>query len=330
MKAKNPKRAIRHAAKKRRPMRAPPVPESEHGDYTYDELLLTRLLDRGSKMLVPESSILFAAALSSMTPALRRLSQSRGYSLGRALYALLARRRRYRWHGDSIKDLVEFFEAVGYRGVKYRIIDDDLEIGIGRREGHPLDGSVHHLERGIISGFLSAATGKRVDVYEPECAAGPGGYCTFSTRAGYSPEPYATPAAVSACATATDAEPRIPVEYQMLCAYPITERAYSRHMAAIMSGIGSMLVAGNPAIAKPSARATYAAKVAAGLGLGAPRFMQNPPRIEVLFDGARAKKEFVEISIGFLGGILGDPSRGRTPKSTYSMRGGSYRAVIGL
>ena len=58
--------------------------------------------------------------------------------------------------------------------------------------------------------------------------------------------------------------------------------------------------------------------------------MQNPPRIEVLFDGARAKKEFVEISIGFLGGILGDPSRGRTPKSTYSMRGGSYRAVIGL
>jgi hypothetical protein len=48
--------------------------------------------------------------------------------VGRAVYRLFDERKHYSWYGDSIQDMVGFFEKLGYSYIMYKILTDNIEV----------------------------------------------------------------------------------------------------------------------------------------------------------------------------------------------------------
>jgi predicted hydrocarbon binding protein len=321
------------------PPHAPPFARVDLSGFSYEDLLIKSIVDSEKHELVGEDAIAFAAALSSLTPSFRKISYNHGHSVGRALYAILSRRKRYAWHIEGVADLAAFFEKAGYKYVTYNLFPDSIELRINMKRSAPINCRIHCFEAGIIGGFLSAAAGHLIAVSETSCAYDNGRYCRFSTS-GFADEYTNTHAEMEGIARFTagrgpEAALRICSEYQMLAMQPFMGAEYSHVLSQLIAHIGRL--AGSE-LARPNAgpdannlALDEIVRTAHRLGLGSAKRLRNKGdngALALSFTGIRAKKGFVEISIRFLKGMLGAATkRGWDAKVDY-LEGGAYRAVV--
>jgi mRNA-degrading endonuclease RelE of RelBE toxin-antitoxin system len=74
--------------------------------------------------------------------------------------------------------------------------------------------------------------------------------------------------------------------------------------------------------------AKRAAQILERFGLGRLGYTAKPQKVEILLDGAKAKKEFVDISISFLNGMIGGILRLAEAAGCLRGRKGSYRITM--
>lgn len=302
-------------------------------DATYEDALLISMIDGKDHERVSEDALMLCSVVSSMTPALRKLTYNYGIAAGRALYAIMARRGRYSWQGDSIPDLISFLEKAGYRHVYYKILPSSIEVRIVKSSRAEMGSNIHQFEAGLISGFLSAGNGNYVRVREVSCCNNGGEYCSFMTGQGPEEGEQHKVAELNrfisyASSAPQERERNMLVEYQMISSTPLMNREYSDSIRIMLSYAGAAI-----SEAYTSGKVTKAAMerlttITHMLGLGIVDYKLKPLKVEVMFNDARAKKEFVDISISFLNGMIGGYFSGALKPRLSSGRGGSYKITM--
>ena len=121
----------------------------------------------------PTSGTFLPYVLYSSTSQLRRMAYTHGVSSGRLLYLL---------HGDSgVDPMLTFLGKSDLGNVLYNPSHDGIIIRSSRRAMPRTDckKKMHYTEAGIISGYLSAQRGYKIDVCEIECREEGKGHCLF-------------------------------------------------------------------------------------------------------------------------------------------------------
>jgi predicted hydrocarbon binding protein len=298
-----------------------------HGELSYERALAKSVLDHDLP-LEGEDAVTLSAAMSSLTTSLKRLSYNYGMTVGRSVYRLFDERRHYHWYGDSIQDLVLFFEKLGYSYILYKILTDNVEIVIHRKGRTDLGCNIHSFDAGVMAGFLGAARGDFIRVSERECCNNGAEACRFTT-AGSLGDPFTTDMdGIFSVLKASASEGRVRPEYQMLGTAPLMKADYSDQINALFFSLGQTAASAIPE-GKISAKALqHAASEMERFGLGRLEYAPRPLKMEIRLDGVKAKKEFVDISISFLNGMIGrhfgKPLRSQLTQG----RNGSYRIIV--
>ena len=193
MKGKNRKRAkvakprVRATPRIKR-VALPTAPSAE--GLSYERALAKSVLDHDLP-LEGEDAATLSIAVSSLTASLKKLSYNYGMTVGRSVYKLFEERKKYKWYGDSIQDLIMFFEKLGYNYILYKILTDNVEILVHRKNRVGLGCNLHSFDAGVMAGFLGAARGDFVRVSEVSCCNNGAEACKFTT-AGSLGDPFAT------------------------------------------------------------------------------------------------------------------------------------------
>jgi predicted hydrocarbon binding protein len=320
------KRTVPRARRAKR-IAIPKVPPPTYEEINYEGALAKSVLDSHT---TPENedAVTLAAALSSLTVSLKKISYNYGLTVGRSVYRLFEGRRHYKWYGDSIQDAVLFLEKLGYNYILYKILTDNIEISIYRRNRGHLNCNIHSFDAGLIAGFLGAARGDFTKVTEVSCCNNGSDCCKFTTAP--SPgDPFCTDLGhVASLLNSAKSDGWVRQEYQVLTTQPLLKPEYAGQMNAIFSRLGEEAMKGFPE-GKLSAKAMRkVSETMQRFGLGEVQYTARPQRIGILLDGAKAKKEFVDISISFLNGMIGGrfgrPLRSRLAPA----RKGSYKITM--
>ncbi len=322
---KKAKAKPRRARPKARRIAAPVYPSTE--EMSYERALAKSVLDHNLP-LDSEESVTLAAAMSSLTLSLKRLSYNYGLTVGRAVYRLFEGRRHYKWYGDSIQDMVLFFEKLGYNYILYSILTDNVEVSIYRKSRVRMGCNIHSFDAGVMSGFLGAARGDYVRVAEVSCCNNGAECCKFTTAGTGMGDPFCTDIkSLSALLKGAQSGGMIRPEYQMLSSEPLMKPEYSNHINSLFFHLGQEQAEGFPD--KLSAKALQSAASAMGrLGLGRLDYRARPLKLAILLDGVKAKKEFVDISISFLNGMVGRYFGGSLKARLSQDRKGSYKIIV--
>lgn len=332
-KSSSAKVSARQEKPKRRNAAVAAMQQSVYREYGYEEALIKNIVDGSKKDLVPESAITFASSIAALTPSMKRISYNHGQSVGRELYSLLFARRGYRWYMESVADLVTFFEMAGYRNVMYKILTDRIEIIIHKEDHYNMGCTLHSFEAGIIGGFMSAASGNRTIATELSCCNNNGRYCNFSTFLfGEDKSAGIKDIVKFASVQMGDMTRSICPEYQLLAMQPLMDKTYSGEVSLLLEQLGRLvsesIKSADPKI-KEREKLERASHICASFGLGDMAYTLKPAKVEVAFNGVRAKKEFVDISVRFLCGILdATTKKSWTAEVNYSKQSGSYKAVM--
>ena len=282
----------------------------------------------GGTALESEDAIALAAGLSSLTASLKKLSYNYGVTVGRAVYRLFEERRHYRWYGDSIQDVILFFETIGYDYILYKILTDNVEVSIYRKNRVRLGCNIHSFDAGIMAGFLGAARGEFVRVTETSCCNNGAECCRFTTAPGPG-DPFCSDLrGVAKLFTAPRSSGRVRQEYQVLCVEPLTKAGYANQINAIIAHLGREAAGEMPAGRLSAKAMERAGEAMERFGLGRLEYSARPQRAEILLHGAKAKKEFVDISISFLNGVIGGHFGARLKPRLTAGGKGSYKIVI--
>ncbi len=302
---------------------------------SYEEVLLNRILSKRRPNETPECAMLFSSVLSSLTPSMRSLYYKSGISAGRLLYRIYQRERRYTWYEESIADLVGFFEKAGFSRVSYSVLPERISIKFHNCVKGEIGLNVHTFEAGIISGFLTAGRGQHVPVGEISCSGNGSDYCYFTSA----PAPMQFKArnadmlgglaekVKSEAESHGGASQRFAEEYYLLGSSSLTRDDYSREMNSVVSHMGSMI---GSSLGLNSARLRRSGRQLETLfpllNLCEMRVKgTNPFSCEMQFSALKAKKEFVDISISFLNGLLKEYAAERKiMRSSIAKRGGTY------
>ena len=319
----------RKRAKRVKIAEEPAYPSRE--ELSYERALAKSILGRGMA-LESEDAATLAAAVSSLTSSLKKISYNYGLSVGRAVYRLFEGRRHYRWYGDSIQDIILFFEKIGYNYILYKILTDSVEVSVHRKSRANLGCNIHSFDAGMLAGFLGAARGEFVRVTEVSCCNNGAESCRFTT-AGVADDPFCTNIEKISSMAGSDRGKEgkgIRPEYHMLVAEPLTRHGYSGQVGAIFSHLGRSASMKFPE-GKISARAAQkAADAMERFGLGGLEYTPKPMKMSLSLDGVKAKKEFADISISFLNGMMaryfGGPLKSQLQLS--QGRKGSYRIIV--
>ena len=114
----------------------------------------------------------------------------------------------------------------------------------------------------------------------------------------------------------------------MLVTEPLMKADYANHINAIFFSLGKTAASEVPE-GKITAKALqHAAREMEKFGLGTLNYTPRPLKIEIQLGGVKAKKEFVDISISFLNGMIG--RHFGAPLKSQLTRGkkGSYRIIV--
>ena len=310
---------------------APAAPES------YSEALIMQIIEGKSKFKVPEMSLTFDYVMSSLTPGMRNLYYRSGVSSGKALYRVMDSRKRYTWYEESVSDLVSFLEKAGFKRVTYNVFSDRIQIEFHGVRPQRLGTALHVFESGIICGFLSAAKRQHMKVEEIQCSGNGASSCKFITTSslplylesdGHSVlDRFVESVNRSASSGLPNAAPAFPEEYSVLSSSVMVEKEYAQHMCRIAEYAGNAIGA---RLRESGKGMRSIGRISEMLGLGKLSVRSSrPPKIEARFDRLRAKKEFVDISIAFIGGMVGGVSGKRAGVTASGRRSGnSYIADI--
>ncbi|MDE1865270.1 MAG: hypothetical protein KGH94_01360 [Candidatus Micrarchaeota archaeon] len=320
------RKARKRSAARPRQKRVQPAAYPNYEEINYEGALARSVMDHAAS-LENEDAVALAAGLSSLTESLKRLSYNYGLSVGRSVYRLFEGRKHYRWYGDSIQDLVLFFERLGYRYIKYKILTDDIELIVYRKNRAGMGCSVHSFDAGLMAGFLGAGRGDFVRVTEVSCCNNGGEFCRFTT-APVPEDPFCSDIkTISNMFGSAKSEGMVRQEYQVLVTGPLMNAAYSDQMATIISHLGRQAM--GPGKGRISAKvAKKAGDIMERFGFGKLGYAAKQQKVEILLDGAKAKKEFVDISISFLNGMLGGYFSGTLRPKLSAGRRGSYKITM--
>jgi predicted hydrocarbon binding protein len=335
-KKRAPVRAKRARRPSKRAARTPLYLSDEMRRSTsYEEVLLNRILSKGRPNETPECAMLFSSVLSSLTPAMRNLYYKSGISAGRLLYRIYQREKRYTWYEESVADLVGFFEKAGFSRVSYSVLPERISIKFHNCGRSEIGLNVHTFEAGIISGFLTAGKGQHVPVEEISCSGNGSEYCYFTSA----PAPMQfkardvdllsglTEKVKAEAESHGDRSQRFAEEYYLLGSSSFTRDDYSREMNSVICHMGSMI---GSSLGLDAARLKRSGRQLETLfpllNLCDMRVKStNPFACEMQFSALKAKKEFVDISISFLNGLLKEYAAERKiMRSSIARRDGTY------
>lgn len=299
-----PKRLPRKPAKERAAIavQIPGAASPGYGETLTNEIMLGR---KGAK--TTEYSLLFNSVLSSLTPGLKTLYYRSGIGVGRALYRICNRQKHYIWYEEGVADLVSFLENAGFKGITYNVFPDRIDIRFTGRDTTFLGTHMHVFEAGVMSGFLTAGKQQHVKVEEVSCSNNGSEFCHFIT----SSQPVYFEAkgreVLERFVFNTRAHLRqgtihrqeFSEAYYALSSTVMTEQEYRESMHTIIRHVGSDIASRirlNPRSIE---------KLFALLNLGQIKVKSiRPLNVEMRFPMLKAKKEFVDISITFLNGLL--------------------------
>ncbi|MDE1871540.1 MAG: 4-vinyl reductase [Candidatus Micrarchaeota archaeon] len=333
MKAKKKTRKAPRSSRRARPAQKPGIARYEIP--IGERELLTSIISKKARGRTTEYPLLLASVLSTVTPGLRSLYYKSGISAGRALYDIRNSERHYIWYEEGVSDLVSFLQNAGYKGITYNIFNDRIDIRLSRAEALDLSIPIHVFEAGLMCGFLTAARQQHVRVEEEKCICNGSQSCNFTTSNVLPLHQHGGKEVLDRFASSIKermgAKQRMqgnfPEEYYALSSSILLSGEYSEHMGSIVyylgNQIGSMVYVPDQRRLRKATERLYSI-----LGLGSIRFISSKPmKIEIRFDRTKAKKEFVDISIAFLKGLMKDRLKNGLSVNV-SKRGGSYIARI--
>lgn len=317
------KRKIRRSP--RRKVATSQIPEVV--ELNYERALAKNVID-GKARYENEDAVTLAAAVSSLTGSLKKISYNYGVSVGRSVYKVFEEKRRYRWYGESIRDIVLFFEKLGYDYILYKIPTDNVEVSIYRKNRVNLSCNIHSFDSGVIAGFLGAARGNFVKVTEVSCCNNGSDHCRFTT-ASVPEDPFCTDVKkVTNLFEEYRSAGEVRQEYQVLVTEPLFNSKYSAQINSIYSYLGRSALWPRPGKKLMAKSVKDASETMRRFGLGEADYTPRPQKIQITLDGAKAKKEFVDISISFLNGMMGRHLSKQFKPSLASGRNGSYRITM--
>ena len=272
-------------------------------------MLLDSILETEHRHSVAECATLFSSVLSNLSEGMRDHNYRYGMSIGRALYRLYEKKRRYEWYEESVHDLVSFLERAGYRRVTYQVFPGRVEILLHHKTGMKLGTNMHAFEAGTMAGFLTAARRRLVHVNEVLCSENDSEFCRFVTSDRYSPgwiDPQTAErffgyigGHMHEIERQYNEGAHMPEEYYLLASLMLMNKDYASEVKQIMMTMGSRL-AGSMPITKSNIE-----NVVRLLGLGEMRIASlRPLNGSVSYARLRAREEFVSMAMPFLDGLL--------------------------
>ena len=276
---------------------------------SYEDILLRSIIGTEDGHKVAESAALFSSVLSNLSEGMRDLHYKSGMPIGRALYRLYEKDRKYEWYEESVHDLVSFLERAGYKRVTYNVSPGRIEISIHNKDSMQLGTNMHGFEAGIMSGFLTAARMRLVHVNEELCCENGSEFCRFVTSDQYEPgsiDPQivekffgSVNGRVRETGRQRAEDMKIPEEYYLLASLMLMHKDYSSEIGQIMVSMGRRLAANMKMTRSNIENAMWL------LGLGDARITSlKPLRGSISYSRLRAREEFLGMSIPFLDGLL--------------------------
>ncbi len=279
----------------------------------YEEAVLRSIMGNSKGEGVPDEAFMLSTVLSNMSEGMKQVNYRHGISLGRALYKVKSPGRGYMLPEESVVDLVEFFQNAGHKAVSFTALPgNDIEIRVYDKHGPRVGAPLHAFEAGIISGFLSSVNHRYVNITEKSCVNGSGAYCRFSENRG---EPEHHPDGpdligrivehVAESSHAKRAHERcIKNEYYLLETLSLFDPAYIEHVKDIATYVGKSV---GDKLDSMGGRAKVSALQNAIrlLNFGTPAILATKPmHIRLHFNRMNSRREFIEMSLAFINGLL--------------------------
>lgn len=312
---------------------------ASHSASSYKEAILQGILNLNSKSAITYwHAATFGRILLSLTKSTKTLGYSFGVEAGKELYKIVSQSKNYYWYEESIPELISFLEKATGDPVSYQFVHNGLRIRLHSKNAPDLGTNIHSFEAGIMSGFVTVASHQPVKMCETACTSNGSDYCEFlSVEEEPKEKEVEMEEAVSRFAEHVAAaiksmptqDAGVPLGYHALIMQPLLDSKYIEALNNISSYMGlkvaeSLFDDKRPGVSKIR---DYLSKSAMLLNLGAPRLksISKQPNLNMdfVFRPEISKKEYVEMSLAFINGMISKASR---PKVSFEMRGkgGSY------
>ncbi|MGC8647197.1 MAG: hypothetical protein ACP5SA_00035 [Candidatus Micrarchaeia archaeon] len=272
-----------------------------------DEVLLKSIMKK-KDVLKGKNASLLLHALSVLSKSMRDITYREGFSIGKMLFAMSSKGKRYSFYEESIPELVSFLESAGLGQVTYTAFPNKLTIRI-YSDGYYLGAKIHAFEAGLISGYVSTGRHEYSHVVEKACVNDNSEYCEFEFY-GNAIEEGSEIESSSLLDRTIDgiiasSGNSLAHSYLSLLSKVVTNRSYKDEMSALMAYIGEGLGKRLLSNGRRSARLEKAIEIAGDICIAEPKIERTKPfSISMAFDGTRISKEFVNLSLSFLGGFL--------------------------
>jgi predicted hydrocarbon binding protein len=300
----------------------PTLLDTTFGAPTYEESMIGRIMSNGSAQgRMRYEAFLLGSVISNTSKSMDDIRYRFGVYLGRTLFRHYRSRKQYALSNEPIMDLVSFFESVGYRSITYSAFSDKPEFKFHKMAQVWLGAKTHSFEAGIMSGFMSASTGRLAPISELECLNNGGDCCRFAYDSGQTHNKSHAGIGIMdrfsdslVAARRQNTKPGkingdISGDYVALSWAMLLDGSYNDEIRTIARYIGASIGAklfktptrkGNPVSA-------YKKAVGFGqmLGFGIPYLVGTEPlHIRLSFSPHFSRAEFVAISVSFYNGIF--------------------------
>ncbi len=314
---------------------------------SYEEAILTNIMKQSNDANVPDEALLLSSTISSMSGNINEMHHKAGISAGRSLYRIASAGREYSSAEESVGDLAAFFQNAGYKNVTYSAFPDKVEIDVHGRKGARMGANLHTFEAGVISGFLSSSSHRFVPVAETACVHNGSERCRFATTAAIMGAKKANARDGASLSRLIDhiadraknpnyydqerRHSQVSGSYYAIAASMLHENGSNESMKNIATYIGSQIGAKLFSSYKPKRHTNHLVELAHTiklLNLGNPVIESiDPFHMSVSFDELNSRKEFVDLSMAYINGLL---SSGLNAKVTATERNmdGSYLVDI--
>jgi predicted hydrocarbon binding protein len=300
---------------------------------SYKELLAKNI--GSSANSVSRFNLMFAQALSNMTPSIRKVTVAEGELLGSMIYSQCARKEVW---PHSAEDLARFLERAGYRQVTYKPLPLRFTLTLLHSPFERLGSNMHSFETGIINGFIDASGGRYSNLFEVECSMNSGGSCTFEHRFGPQDREGIDGLSIvnllsESIYSAVLDRKREPIAfdsiYSMMLYDSLLSKSYYDEIIRIAHYIGTRVGAFSaPLVGRSTARASsFLERTITLLSFGAVSIKKSKTiEADIAFNHINSESNFVALVGAFASGIM--KGWGRNARLKKRIVGGTYRLRI--
>ena len=306
---------------------------------SYETALLKSIVAGHASGGVSKHALMLYSLMANTTPSMRALNYRHGIAVGRSLHQLYAQKRSYALYEEGVDDLVSFFELAGYGRITYHAFPNMIRIGMHDTLHLDLGMNTHLFEAGMIAGFLTASKGQLMQVTERACSSNSADSCEFySSSSAQDTSEFAVKGAFDAFVEDVSRHvlraekqnnPSIANEYYALSSLVLLDNRYFHEIRAIADYLGGRL-ATELGIESMTPRRMFntVEKSVELLNMGIAKIKTSSKfDITLQFSTLHSRKEFADLSIAFLRGLLrnaakdtGMKVRCLIHKNTYSVR----------